>query len=130
MRISDWSSDVCSSDLLPDQGLDRLDLAEVERQRAGLVLLPVFKQAAGDLGDPGIVRTPPLLDTFADTVDELEFLRPLGVVPGVEDLVGRRAATVNQVQRSTRPLLPVPRRRFIKRVDDHDRKSTRLNSSH
>src|SRR3546814_3452304 len=33
MRISDWSSDVCSSDLL--QNLDAIDVVEAERQHRG-----------------------------------------------------------------------------------------------
>src|SRR3546814_17687892 len=33
MRISDWSSDVCSSDLLPGNGHDATPLAEVSLQR-------------------------------------------------------------------------------------------------
>src|SRR3546814_4630447 len=52
MRISDWSSDVCSSDLLADPGLDAA-------APAGEVEAPVRLRghdAAGAVGDAGAVQ--------------------------------------------------------------------------
>src|SRR3546814_5923865 len=37
MRISDWSSDVCSSDLLRRPGLDRVDIIDAKRQHVLVV---------------------------------------------------------------------------------------------
>src|SRR3546814_13263679 len=48
MRISDWSSDVCSSDLAPRQ-LDR-NIALVGRVIEGIGLLASLPRGSGDLG--------------------------------------------------------------------------------
>src|SRR3546814_12372325 len=55
MRISDWSSDVCSSDLqtaIPLQGLDRDRQAVEQRIRGKLVAAEAQESAAGL--DPGV----------------------------------------------------------------------------
>src|SRR3546814_12833299 len=55
MRISDWSSDVCSSDLLGYQDLED-DLPAVGAHRLGRLDQPVIDLAQRRLGDAGIER--------------------------------------------------------------------------
>src|SRR3546814_11019891 len=57
MRISDWSSDVCSSDLLPKQGAGRLVDADVrglrrqDHRHQKLIVIVIFKfRARGRIG--------------------------------------------------------------------------------
>src|SRR3546814_17232625 len=53
MRISDWSSDVCSSDLLPVQLPDRLCAAGEPEEGGDLALYPAAAAAGADQGrDP------------------------------------------------------------------------------
>src|SRR3546814_5624539 len=51
MRISDWSSDVCSSDLDPDQGLDAFRTVEAEEFAGERKLVAFFEDAHGILDD-------------------------------------------------------------------------------
>src|SRR3546814_7279439 len=100
MRISDWSSDVCSSDL---HAIDEADEREAvdpdDRQREFLAAEP---------GD-GAARAFPALETLGDLAEhDVPRLVPEGVVDRLE------AIDVDQQQRGGRI----------------DRKSTRLNSSH
>src|SRR3546814_13856041 len=45
MRISDWSSDVCSSDLLASARLAQLDrLIPLEQRQRGLAMLPAMEK--------------------------------------------------------------------------------------
>src|SRR3546814_18748318 len=65
MRISDWSSDVCSSDLIQDQ------LAAVGEQRAKLILEPMGRNTAHAIAlEALMVETPaaPLLVMPSDHV--------------------------------------------------------------
>lgn len=103
---------------VPDEGLDRLDLAEVEWQGTGRAIPPVLQQAAGDRRDAGIVARAPGVDALPDRIDELERLGAAGVAADVEDLVARGSPPVDQRQRRVPRLLPVPRRRVIGGVDD------------
>src|SRR3546814_20654527 len=50
MRISDWSSDVCSSDLLPVQLPDRLCAAGEPEEGVDLALYPAAAAAGADQG--------------------------------------------------------------------------------
>src|SRR3546814_9480380 len=102
MRISDWSSDVCSSDLMLQHGVElRLEAFAVPvalaRAQARLLAqeapLPVGKEAAGD--DRGVVG-PVLEQQAVALVQAGELSLPVGL--------GAR--------------------------EEEDRKSTRLNSSH
>src|SRR3546814_8263990 len=45
MRISDWSSDVCSSDLLPNEGLCSISTSQWLAGLLGLVPLPCFENS-------------------------------------------------------------------------------------
>src|SRR3546814_10862763 len=51
MRISDWSSDVCSSDLDPDQGLAAFRTVEAEEFAGERKLVAFFEDAHGLLDD-------------------------------------------------------------------------------
>src|SRR3546814_20463092 len=64
MRISDWSSDVCSSDLVDDD----------EQQVADLVFQPLGRTALVDLGTN-------LADLFVQLVEHLAHLRPVEAPP-------------------------------------------------
>src|SRR3546814_13910095 len=64
MRISDWSSDVCSSDLVDDD----------EQQVADLVFQPLGRTALVDLGTN-------LADLFVQLVEHLAHLRPVEAHP-------------------------------------------------
>src|SRR3546814_2567792 len=100
MRISDWSSDVCSSDLLPAQ-------RNVQTHwndwfvADDVVMIPL---------DPKVTR-----------VELSDASQPFQVAQGsvVEDSDGRRQVTL---------LFPTGTTATITRAED--RKSTRLNSSH
>src|SRR3546814_7154603 len=106
MRISDWSSDVCSSDLAREGGL-------VARHLLGIAALQPF---GGKLD-----RGQRVLDLMRDT--------PRHVGPGGAALVGKLLRDVVEGQDVARRVL-----RNLDRQRPHiamgDRKSTRLNSSH
>src|SRR3546814_4993355 len=105
MRISDWSSDVCSSDLRDDPTAPRAEQVVVEADEkahdAGLVLARHIddRAIARDAGRPAV----------AGAVLEIEIIA-IGKAGGRPDPRGPRAAFG-----------------WGERVD---RKSTRLNSSH
>src|SRR3546814_2671151 len=99
MRISDWSSDVCSSDLEPDGGGDaRLVAGEAaegdQRLSVGRRVRLVVDEDARHLEGQRIAEA---------TADQVQ-----------HEVEGRRGAAAGEAAA----------------VDDEDRKSTRLNSSH
>src|SRR3546814_2988545 len=109
MRISDWSSDVCSSDLLDRRRaalmfavIDRLDIVAVgvEQERG------VIARMIGPLARRAIVAAA---------------RRQPGLVKGID----RRA--IRRLKRQVMPPGQLAQRRFAVLGD---RKSTRLNSSH
>src|SRR3546814_7122908 len=113
MRISDWSSDVCSSDLLlavvgvvGDAGrADEVDARPTRRPDIGV--------AAGAVEITGIAEVPELAETILICLApvEQEFAERF-------DIVAKFVRTFG---------IGGDQRRF---GDDRDRKSTRLNSSH
>src|SRR3546814_4490146 len=111
MRISDWSSDVCSSDLVvglrvPGPGLQRLDVPDValdlvvQDQRVDLVL--ARERGGVDGVEPGEDRLVEIDSRFAALGTEV-----------VDPVVMAVVADLGRVDRV-----------------EPDRKSTRLNSSH
>src|SRR3546814_3968379 len=105
MRISDWSSDVCSSDLVFQIGLLGGDLS-LELDGEGAVVRVVIRRAEEGVEDRVAVearQAPP--DDAAVEVDER-----------------RHRAVADEAERE--------RRRGGPRGSGADRKSTRLNSSH
>src|SRR3546814_3530160 len=104
MRISDWISDVCSSDLLPDVGIvadnRQFDIAAVE---VGVDMLdrPLIPADLDPLADPGGKHRVPVM-----AISDLDTL-------GMDRERLRRQKLAEQ----------------FARIDRQDRKSTRLNSS-
>src|SRR3546814_7679007 len=132
MRISDWSSDVCSSDLVGIVGIGR-KAAQLEAGPGGLVRLLHQRVVAGAEDD--LVESV-IADDIELAVDghghaRLADIRAVVVVPGVYDGARRRV-----------DLQDAAIRVFDGEAEDGvgalaegqtlevDRKSTRLNSSH
>src|SRR3546814_1780374 len=117
MRISDWSSDVCSSDL-------RNRCAAVARRFAGAVEV-VF--------DAGIAESEGKPIAILVEGEVLQGPRPPGTVAGgqaADTGVGRRGLGVHLVEHAACETEPGAHRRIADRNRKEDRKSTRLNSSH
>src|SRR3546814_10612878 len=114
MRISDWSSDVCSSDLSVSDVLNKVHLESLDNAKIGAVLsganieckgtgsLKRLQALLASAGDPTRVNI--LMSPFYTLYDFRVAYSHLGSSEG-------SAAT-------------------MKTVADRDRKSTRLNSSH
>src|SRR3546814_5078532 len=88
MRISDWSSDVCSSDLASLQlsGLQQAIEQQIERGRANIAFL-------GEIGEPARLRNFPVIGhRLIHHVAEM-LRRVVRHIP--VDLVGAQAATLN-----------------------------------
>src|SRR3546814_4501932 len=104
MRISDWSSDVCSSDLIAVADSPALMFARILAERAeSAERLGEFGDEIGAVGRAALLRNPAHLG-IADDLD--------------------RAAVTREVDDHVRPLA------FGKREAHQDRKGTRLNSGH
>src|SRR3546814_1546769 len=106
MRISDWSSDVCSSDLAQVAG---------RAQRLGLSVLGIkalAETAVERILEHAATVRPALV--VADSIQTL-WSEMLTAAPG----------SVSQVRESAARLV-----RYAKETGTRDRKSTRLNSSH
>src|SRR3546814_2031703 len=112
MRISDWSSDVCSSDLLGHVALVGADLGE-RLQLLRQARLPVHPCPIG--GD---------LLARAELQDLIEALRTEGLLHGVDEADGEFGVAVREEAVSGGGQSPQ-----LRRAADRDRKSTRLNSS-
>ena len=94
----------------PDQCLDRLELAEVERMLPRLAVVPVLQQLAGDDGHTGPAVRAPLIHARPDRVHQVQHLGALGVVARVEDLVARRPPLRLDLQLAALGLDPMLRR--------------------
>src|SRR3546814_2366229 len=70
MRISDWSSDVCSSDLLKPG--DRREPVKYRTDARGRTLLPGFIGLDGDVMEAGRLPPSPENERFRDNPVELE----------------------------------------------------------
>src|SRR3546814_2442501 len=132
MRISDWSSDVCSSDLGNDQlRFDEFDLPiEIRATGFGLIALGITiarRPAFDDVGDEHGTACIRLLSRTADALQHL-----------IEQLArtsNKRLATRIFVR--TRSFTDDHQRSVLRPDAEHglrartgDRKSTRLNSRH
>src|SRR3546814_5213351 len=104
MRISDWSSDVCSSDLA---GLARLDVERLDDRQAALAV--EFRQ---DRRDRGAVHL---------AVDLLREAARLG---------RERHAAADEDRGRQRAMTRTAALLLLRLLGGADRKSTRLNSSH
>src|SRR3546814_1649605 len=106
MRISDWSSDVCSSDLIVEVTPDMFTVVTLVASGFGVAVLPA---SICCISLPGVVYRP-----LADDLQHAELafaFRKNDSAPAVRALIGE----VRSLWRSS---------------DLTDRKSTRLNSSH
>src|SRR3546814_1469505 len=106
MRISDWSSDVCSSDLLPECG--------ARFGQVGVAVPGLPKQCVG----PVEVRAEPERQPLAKA-DHLAMADAPGKGGGIEHIDDQLPALVHRVRTVA-----------IRAHACRDRKSTRLNSSH
>src|SRR3546814_9006428 len=106
MRISDWSSDVCSSDLVPREDHPKFAEALLKHRTGGI----------GSTGDDNLAKTPLeyLYEQFTAYVEDRRSS------PQDDVLTGLACATFPDG--STPEVIDV--------VRVADRKSTRLNSSH
>src|SRR3546814_5904933 len=131
MRISDWSSDVCSSDLVADPYRDRA--AAIRRQARDLLVAIEDLDTAARIESraldlrPATVALRPLLDTVAADLAPLAELRgtALEIATAMPDLdvLGDELALERLIGRLLAALVAAGAR-------DEDRKSTRLNYSH
>src|SRR3546814_8365835 len=114
MRISDWSSDVCSSDLYEIRLADANDLRDVEA-----IVRDAYSHCVAYLG-----REPsPFLDDYAPLIREgrVSVIEYHGTVQGFLVLIPEiDALLLDNVAVSTN----------VRGSEIGDRKSTRLNSSH
>src|SRR3546814_3292526 len=112
MRISDWSSDVCSSDLMIDKRVLDLDMAPQTVLSTDQLRLVV--------------------DAFARfrIVDPLRMYQTVGTEERVADQLSRILSSRlrNELGKQPFAALLSPERGVL--MDQIDRKSTRLNSSH
>src|SRR3546814_6223969 len=107
MRISDWSSDVCSSDLAPFECLAQPRFRERLRHEVDDAVLECFEGAVGIRGDDdGIERT------------------------GNRALQQVKAIAAMKVQIEEKDIRHRRLQMRFGRAEIADRKSTRLNSSH
>src|SRR3546814_10111679 len=116
MRISDWSSDVCSSDLVDDDPVERQregDLALVGRNLAGQQLEQGRLARAVGADDADAVAA---LDAEGEIPDDRAVAEPLGDMIG-DDHRFRADVVVGEAELGDAGAA-------------EDRKSTRLNSSH
>src|SRR3546814_1898486 len=131
MRISDWSSDVCSSDLKAMAHAQRLESAPPTRRRAERLEARVTAEQKALIGHAAALEGRSITDF---------------VLTSVQDAAKRAIAEHEVIQLSVRdskafveallnPREPSKRMRervaaYVARYGDQDRKSTRLNSSH
>src|SRR3546814_8787053 len=109
MRISDWSSDVCSSDLIPAGKIAALKTGEL----AGMLAVDTVGEYTGKYA-PSAVHCRVNLDVEAIKKEEAGYV----ALPSYYDFKGRKEEVL---------------RKNFSRITDEvgaDRKSTRLNSSH
>src|SRR3546814_4666386 len=116
MRISDWSSDVCSSDLLAtlDPGRYRLSWATArdDGKPDASITVAVRCEGSGELTDPYAIGNAAPSNRIATT-----FSVPARGCPVQTVVVQKAASRLGETQTGW--------------IDDiRDRKSTRLNSSH
>src|SRR3546814_7756856 len=120
MRISYWSSDLCSSDLIDDEGLIKIsssDLTQIEAARNwihGIVAEP----------EVGAVYT----GKVVSMVDFGAFVNFMGARDGlvhISEIQNERVAKVSEVLTEGQE-----GKVNVLGIEDRDRKSTRLNSSH
>src|SRR3546814_5052991 len=154
MRISDWSSDVCSSDLLQaprdgSRGKGAVEARPQEPDGGGDARLVAGEAAEGDQGlsvgrrvrlgvdeDARHLEGQRIAEATADQVQhEVEGRRgaAAGEAAAVDDEAVRAHCDLRKARGEVLEVLPMGRRRAAVEkagAGEQDRKSTRLNSSH
>src|SRR3546814_8296974 len=118
MRISDWSSDVCSSDLSPTSTVDsplQLAVRAALTERSG----PLHAVLA-------LVGSPDAVAERAAIEHQDQLTKPPGSLGRLEQIGAQLAAIAGEAP----PPVPAPAAVAVFAGDHGDRKSTRLNSSH
>src|SRR3546814_9998299 len=128
MRISDWSSDVCSSDLLDLDGL----LAR--KPAIALVDELAHRNVPGSRHERRWQDVEELLDAGIDIYSTVNIQHLESLNDVVRQITGIRVNetvpdSVFERLRDIR-LVDLPAQELIERLNQGDRKSTRLNSSH
>src|SRR3546814_10205321 len=109
MRISDWSSDVCSSDLL---------------KRSRIYYLTLFKRDRSERGDQNIKRVSGMMKKLSISAKMImAFAGLLAMIAGIGAFAVFKIGEVNDLSAQMRT-------RWLPATQLIDRKSTRLNSSH
>src|SRR3546814_2952434 len=118
MRISDWSSDVCSSDLPPDDPIRR---GQLQRTRGRLLV-------AENRFDEALALFQHELETADSITEDAGFYRmwALDGISRSQAALGRPAEAARSLEQALASFDQV-RARF-RREEFKDRKSTRLNS--
>ena len=94
-------------------------MTEVERQQAGLLVVPVLEQATGHAGDARKACLAPFIDAWADAIDEIKGLYPPGVGTGVDDLITSWSPALHHLEHTAKAVLtPMLLRRLVRRIDD------------
>src|SRR3546814_10523804 len=110
MRISDWSSDVCSSDLLSENSLRRMTL-------------PEFREVAGDVHA--------MIEFSRRVRNSIVGLQSSGIAYTIPQKLDALTAHIwNSKAENGSSVTVVIAHILYGGPDDLDRKSTRLNSSH
>src|SRR3546814_10828523 len=125
MRISDWSSDVCSSDLL---GVSSMQIDQPERGFSFRADGPLDMRMEGPVAEGR--------PTAAEVVNSLPEAELADIIYSYgEERRARQVARAIVAARAEKPLARTGElaelvRRVVKQPKGQDRKSTRLNSSH
>src|SRR3546814_4985183 len=122
MRISDWSSDVCSSDLSGrDSPAGRIEIMAVKPSRIigerGITLVTDALQYNGDVPRDVLIRFPAGIDERGEGGVEPRIARGKTEGHSLPSLKGERPISLRCIP-------------HLHGLAERDRKSTRLNSSH
>src|SRR3546814_634735 len=107
MRISDWSSDVCSSDLIADRYLDRTQLAQ--RKPTEHVIQTIRKQNCDHVALGDAMRGQAMCQTIHPDVDRGKAQRLAVILPRQERTITDRLRLMLQHGRQ-RPLRTIEMR--------------------
>src|SRR3546814_4861903 len=124
MRISDWSSDVCSSDLVADR-IGELHLFAAREHRGG-ILDDLRVEAVGHLVAEARQREAALVLVGVDLGEDRVEIEIVEMFRTTADLTQQFGAADHLVE----ALDPEPGEDVADFLGDEDRKSTRLNSRH
>src|SRR3546814_7253008 len=133
MRISDWSSDVCSSDLIEDimSALNEMGVNVVENEDDGgqdTEKEESEASVAGNVSDDDVGRTDDPVRMYLREMGSVELLSREGEIAIAKRIEAGREMMIGGICES-----PLTMRALVAwrdQLKEGDRKSTRLNSSH